>query len=71
MRHYMKHYRISFNIAGSIVVPATSESDAEQKFMDGVHGIDQTMMNDIAVIIQDHLSHSDVSVDEVEEEDDG
>lgn len=65
-----KTYRVSFNIAGSIVVAARSSDMAEKVVMSGVRGEDSDMMQDIAAILQDHLAHADVSIDDVEEEDD-
>ena len=38
--------------------------------MEGIRGEDSSMMQDIAAILQDHLAHSDISIDDAEEEDD-
>lgn len=65
-----KTYRVSFNVAGSIVVTASSSDMAEKMVMEGIRGEDSSMMQDIAAILQDHLAHADVSIDEVEEKDD-
>lgn len=65
-----KTYRVSFNVAGSIAVTASSSDMAEKMVMEGIRGEDSSMMQDIAAILQDHLAHADVSIDEVEERDD-
>lgn len=66
----VKTYRVSFNVAGSIVVAARSSDIAKEMVMSGVRGENADMMQDIAAILQDHLTHADVSIDDVEEEDD-
>lgn len=65
-----KTYRVSFNVAGSIVMTASSSDMAEKMVMEGIRGEDSSMMQDIAAILQNHLAHADVSIDEVEEKDD-
>lgn len=65
-----KTYRVSFNVAGSIVVSAPSSDTAEKMVIAGIHGKNPAMSQDIAAIIQDHLEHADISIDDVEEEDD-
>ena len=61
---------MSFNVAGSIVVTASSSDMAEKMVMEGIRGEDSSMMQDITAIIQDHLEHADISIDDAEEEDD-
>lgn len=67
----VKLYRVGFNVAGSIVVAAPSAEEAKNEVLAGIRGEDTSMMQDIANILQQHLSHADVSIDGVEEEEDG
>ena len=63
-----KKYCVSFNVAGSIVVNASSAKGAEKVVMNGVRGDDTAILQAISDTLQDHLAHSDISIDDAEED---
>lgn len=65
---YSKPFRVSFSLPGSIVINAISKEEAKKTVEEAISGNNSAIAEDISLVLQDHLKHKDVSVDDVEEE---
>lgn len=65
---YRRPFRVSFSLPGSIVINALSKEEAKKAVEAAISGNGSEIAEDITLVLQDHLQHRDVSVDEVEEE---
>ena len=65
---YRRPFRVSFSLPGSIVINALSKEEAKKAVEAAINGNGSAIAEDISLVLQDHLQHRDVSVDDVEEE---
>lgn len=65
---YRRPFRVSFSLPGSIVINALSKEEAKKAVEAAINGNGSAIAEDISLVLQDHLLHRDVSVDDVEEE---
>lgn len=64
---YGKPFRVSFSLPGSIIVNAISKENAKMMVEAAINGTNTALLSDIVLVLQEHLQHRDVSVDDIEE----
>lgn len=62
-----KTYRVNFNIFGSVLVEAETESEAEEMVEQGVNNFDPDIMKLVRDATNQHLDYGDIDVGEATE----